>query len=258
LSARGRASVGVLVALGLALDLAGAGFVSAGTFTINPIQVFLTDAAKSTVVTLQNTSAETLRFQLSVFAWGQSPAGEMLLAPTADIVFFPKLLTLGPRDERKIRVGTSAAAGMTEKTYRLFIEELQSAGRPAPGTTAPQIQVLTRVGVPIFLQPAKAVVAGRIDAVALRGGRLVFTLANTGNVHLLPQTVRVTGRGDTGEVILDRQLPGWYVLAAGTRVFALELGRDDCSRLRAVAVEIRTARAAFTREVAAVPAACAS
>ena len=101
LSARGRVSVGVLVGLGLALDLAAAGFVSASTFTINPIQVFLTDAAKSTVVTLHNTSAETLRFQLSVFAWGQSPAGEMLLTPTADIVFFPKLLTLGPREERK-------------------------------------------------------------------------------------------------------------------------------------------------------------
>ena len=244
--------------VGFALALAGARSLSASNFTINPIQVLLTDAAKSTVVTLQNPSAETLRFQLSVFAWGQSPAGEMLLAPTADIVFFPKLLTLGPRDERKIRVGTSAAAGMTEKTYRLFIEELQSVGKPAPGTTAPQIQVLTRVGVPIFLQPAKAVVSARIDAVILRGGRLVFTLANTGNVHLLPQTVRVTGRGDTGEVILDRQLPGWYVLAAGTRVFALELGRDDCSRLRAVAVEVRTARAAFTRQIEAVPAACGS
>jgi fimbrial chaperone protein len=182
----------------------------------------------------------------------------MLLSPTADIVFFPKLLTVAPREERKIRVGTLAAAGTTEKTYRLFIEELPSVGKAAPGSTAPQIRVLTRAGVPIFLQPPKAVTAARIDNVALRGGRLTFTLANTGNVHVLPQTVRVTGRSDTGELILDRQLPGWYVLAAGTRNFTLELGRDECVRLRAVAVEVRTARAVFTGQVETVPAACGS
>src|SRR5262249_7800725 len=156
---------GALAAFVLTLPLASALPAVAATFTINPIQVFLSDSAKSGLITLQNTSPGPLRFQLSVFAWAQATDGSMVLAPTRDVVFFPKLLTLAPGEERKIRVGASTPAAATEKTYRLFVEELPSADQANPATGTSQIRVLTRAGIPIFVRPAKPVVTARIEGV---------------------------------------------------------------------------------------------
>src|SRR5262245_59654011 len=106
---------------GLALVAVLTGSAAAqATFTISRVQVFLSPAVKSEVLTLANVSAAPLRFQLNVFAWDQSPQGEMVLTPTRDIVFFPPLLTLAPGEQRNIRVGTATPPGSSEKTFRLF------------------------------------------------------------------------------------------------------------------------------------------
>ena len=89
---------------------------AASNFNVNPTQVFLSSKATSALVTVRNDSTDQLRFQLSVFAWDQSPSGELVLTPTDDIVFFPSLLTLGPNEERRVRVGRVTAPGEKEKT----------------------------------------------------------------------------------------------------------------------------------------------
>ena len=74
------------------------------------------------LLTLRNESNETLQFQLSVFAWTQSPLGQMELEPTEDVVFFPTLLTLKPKETRRVRVGSATPQDVREKTYRIFVE----------------------------------------------------------------------------------------------------------------------------------------
>src|SRR4051812_12812932 len=64
----------------------------AAAFNVKPTQINLSAKVKSSMLGIRNESAETLRFQLSVFTWAQSAKGEMELAPTTDIVFFPALL----------------------------------------------------------------------------------------------------------------------------------------------------------------------
>jgi fimbrial chaperone protein len=220
---------------------------SGSTFTVSRVNVFLTSQAKSEVVTIRNTSDVPLRFQVNVFAWDQNAQGEMALTATRDIVFFPPLFSLKPGEERNLRIGTATSAGTTEKTYRLFIEELpsQEGGSGPPG----QVAIRTRLGIPIFLRPVKEAIAGRVDQVGVRDSHLAFALRNIGNVHFVAQAIRITGYGATGDTVLEGKLEGWYVLAGGTRLFDLELPTDKCPLLKTVVVEVQTPQAAFTERV---------
>src|SRR4029077_15634724 len=115
----------------------------AATFRVSPVRLALTAPSTSGLLTLSNDSSETLRFQLTAFGWGEAPGGEMELAPTEEIILFPRLLTLEAGQERKTRVGDGAAFAASEKTYRVFVEEIPSSDRPNdPGSG---VRVLTRM-----------------------------------------------------------------------------------------------------------------
>ena len=172
-----------LALLALLLVPGTGGLASAATtFTVSRVQVFLSAHVKSEMLTVGNVSAEALRFQLSVFGWDQDPQGELVLTPTRDIVFFPPLFSLAPGEQRNIRIGTATPPAATEKTYRIFIEELPPSDAPSGGAPG-RVTIRTRLGVPIFLKPGKEVMSGRIEGLALRQGRVSFELRNTGNVH---------------------------------------------------------------------------
>jgi len=245
---------GPAAALALAALLAGRASAET-TFTISRVQVFLSAAVKSEVLTLANVSGGPLRFQLSAFAWDQSPQGEMVLTPTRDIVFFPPLLALGPGEQRNVRVGTATPPGASEKTFRIFVEQLPPQTAP-PGGPPAQVTIRTRLGIPIFLRPTREVTGARIEALALRDGRVSFELRNTGNVHLMAQTIRVIASGQGGENVVETAVDGWYILAGGTRLYDLELPRDKCPAVHAIAVEVTTAQAVYNGRLAVQSGAC--
>src|SRR2546426_7385982 len=154
--------------LGLWLSLAWGLTAPAGaaTFSVTPLRVLFAPDTRSALVTLHNQGTEDVRVQLSLFAWDQDPQGEMQLTPTDDLLFFPLLLTLAPGDRRHIRLGPATPFTSTEKTYRLFVEELPPLVTPAGAP--PGIRILTRMGIPIFLQPAHMVPQGRVEGMAVR------------------------------------------------------------------------------------------
>jgi len=228
---------------GLAIHQAGP--ARAATFSVNPTQVFFSAKATSALVTLRNESDETLRFQLSVVAWDQAPDGQMRLTPTQDIVFFPQLLTLGPREERKIRVGTTLPPGNVEKTYRLFVEELPPSQAEAKAGT---VRVLTKMGIPIFLRSAEAPPRPELRDVAAVNGRLSFTLANLGTTHFVPERVVVRAVGPGEEPVGEQELDAWYVLAGSTRVYDVELPKAPAVAL-IVEVRLPGTAARLTRRV---------
>jgi fimbrial chaperone protein len=206
---------------------------SAATFTVDPTQIFLSGRTGSVLLTLRNESAETLRFQLSVFAWSQNPSGQMQLEPTEDIVFFPSLLTLKPKEARRVRVGTATGFESREKTYRIFVEELPPVDNVPDG-----VRVLTKMGIPIFLRPAKEVASATLNDLRQQNGTLQFTLANSGSVHFVPQSIRV--RGLTGSnTAFERELEGWYVLAGGRREFEMVFPKTECAQVTSIVVDIQ-------------------
>jgi fimbrial chaperone protein len=240
------------VAAGLGLS-PGPGRVLAQTLQVTPIQVELTAAARNAVVTLQNLGAEPMRLQASAFAWDQGPRGEMRLSRTKDVTFFPGLFTIAPGEKRSLRIAAATPPGAVEKTYRVFVEQLP--GAPSGPETA--VRVLTRVGIPVYVEPPKPFRAGELSPLRAEGGKIVFTLRNTGNVRLRPEAVLVTGRDADGEFVFEQQLGGWYVLAGGERIFELEAPRDRCARVRSLSAEVKTEAGVLTAQLATAGGACA-
>lgn len=212
----------------------------ASAFRVTPIRVTFAGRSMSTILTLSNESTEELRFQISTFTWAQpDQTGEMKLEPTKDITFFPALLTLKPGESRNVRVGTKAKPTATERTYRIFFEELPPLVRPAE-VRGSQVRIITKMGIPIFIEPEKRVVTGEISDAAVRDGKLSFVIRNGGNAHFSATSVKVTGVDAEGKALFDRQREGWYVLAGGGRKYELELPADQCAATRSLKIEALT------------------
>jgi fimbrial chaperone protein len=222
---------------------------------VNPIQIFLSGQSQSAILTVHNTSGEPLRFQLNAFAWAQDSSGQMLLTPTGEIIFFPRLLTLAPGEQRIVRVGTSAPpAGPVERTYRIFVEELPPQAQSA--AMAGQVRVLARMGIPIFVEARAGRAELRLSPPAQQPGRLVFELRNTGSKHAIPQSIRVRGQGPAGESLWEGEQPSWYILAGDQRVYELPLAREECVKTTAVTVEVKTGEQTLTERLDIAAAAC--
>jgi fimbrial chaperone protein len=207
-------------------------------------------------LTLGNDSNDVLRFQLSAFAWDEDASGRMRLAPTDDVVFFPMMLTVSPGEERRIRVGSTAGSGEIEKTYRIFVEELP----PGPGSPerleGSQIRVLTKMGIPVFVQPLRPKADTSVEILGVADERLRFLVRNTGNTHVLLQDVHIQGTGVTGIRVLDRRVEGWYLLAGRERAFEQALSGSECAGLSSVAIDAGTDRGTWTARRELPPPAC--
>jgi fimbrial chaperone protein len=245
----------IATVLGLALQ---AGNISGSTFKVTPVRVTFSGPS-STLLTLKNESDQPLRFQITTFSWSQDPKGAMQLAPTEEIVFFPALLSLGPGEERKVRVAATVAAKDVEKTYRIFFEELPPLERPL--TLGAQVRILTKMGIPIFVAPAKGKAEASIELVRMEKGTLGFDVRNSGNVHFSLEGVKLHGIGSKGQTLFDRQLDGWYVLAGSPRSYSVEIPAPSCSSLKKIVIEAQTdvtsvGNGTVTKEFEVSPAFC--
>lgn len=223
----------------LALALLVMPAVASGTtFALNPVQVTLSNGARTGLITVKNQSDEPLRVQVTGFRWGENPDGQMALSEAEDLVFFPAMLTLPAGASRKLRIGTHAPPGDVERTYRVFVEELPPLSKDDRGGV--QIKVLLRMGVPVFVVPAKPRAEARVEDLTIAGRKIRFRLRNPGNAHFRADKVRIHGVDKSGVGVFDQALPGWYVLAGGERVYEAELPAGLCVQLARLSVAADT------------------
>jgi fimbrial chaperone protein len=226
----------------------------AGGLNVSPIQIQLSPRATKAMLTLRNDGAETMRYQVSATSWNQTPHAELQLSPTTEIVFFPALFTLKPGEERNVRVGVGTSFGLVEKTYRVFVEELPPTQRPAQASS---VRVLTRVGVPVFLAPERALDRRAIENIEARGGRASFRVSNQGTIHFREDVVQLRGLDTTGNVLFEREQRGWYVLAGGALDYDFELPKS-CPGLATVVASVTAENGdKFEQRAPAEPSACA-
>jgi fimbrial chaperone protein len=215
--------------------LLGAASARAAGLQVTPILVELSSAEPRSTLVVKNLAEGPVRLEITASAWEQLPDGQMRLAPAPELVAYPPLLQLAPQEERKVRVSTSAAFGAREKSYRLFIRELPPPETPSSPNA---VRFLTRIGVPVFLLPAKPELRAEITGAAVHGGRLALTVRNTGTTRLSPAQLTIEGLGPDGNKVFSKQESLWYVLAGGERVLDVPLPAEGCTRAREVRVEV--------------------
>lgn len=228
-----KATIAAIAGVGLGL-VAGPDRVLAQGIQVTPIQVELTERARTAIVTLHNLGTEPVRVQVTAFAWDESPRGDMQLSRTKDVTFYPGLFTIGAGQKRNLRIATSAAVADVEKTYRVFVEQLPG-GPDASRTT---VRMRMRIGIPVYLEPRERSPAADLSPVHRDGRKISFVLRNTGNVRVRPASVKLAGKDEKDQVVFELPLSGWYVLAGGERIFEAEAPREGCARVRTLSAEV--------------------
>lgn len=189
-------------------------------FQVEPTRVDLSATAAASAVVVTNHGANPLRLSLSASKWTDDLDGGQQLAPTTDIVLRPALVEIAPGKSRTIRIGTTATTQAVEGTYRVFIEEMPDR-RPVQGA---QIQVLTRIGVPVFVAPKTASIQ-LVSTAHTDGSKGTITVSNSGTRHVKLAKISLAAvRGKQRRWV--HEMVGWYVLAGNTRRFPLDLQKD--------------------------------
>jgi fimbrial chaperone protein len=223
-----------------------------GDLVISPVVVDL-GKARSTLVSVKNTGAERGRYQVRVHRWEESPRGEMRLEPATDLVVFPVILDLAPGQERKVRIGTTAAPTERERSWRVFLEEILPAVTREEGS---RVRTRLRVGIPVFLAPERTFAGAEIAGLGVEKGRVTFLVRNVGSVRIRTSEVRVVLADVRGETLFQKRFDGWYVLAGGDRLYEIELPPDACRKAASITA-VATAEETFQATRPVVVQACA-
>jgi fimbrial chaperone protein len=198
------------------------------------VLVELTAREPRAILSVRNAGCEPVRIEVKRSLWAQAEDGQMQLSPTEEVVVFPPLLTLGPGEERNLRVGATAGAAAAERSYRIFVEELPPPEKPGQRS---QVQVLSRIGIPVFLAPERPLARAALVGLRLEKGRARFALRNTGTVRVRPSQVRLAGLSADGRPLFSSPVEAWYVLADGERQWEVPVPPEACPGLRSLEVE---------------------
>jgi fimbrial chaperone protein len=233
------------------------GSAQAGEFTVNPTRLELGAAARSGAITVRNEGKEPLNFQLQAMEWSQDANGKDKYVESRDLIFFPKILSVGPGQEGVIRIGTKTPVVPSERTYRLFIEELPGVVKE-PGTKGAHITFLIRFGAPIFIAPLKAEDGLEILGMALAQGNLTFAAKNTGNRHQMIKGIHVRGADASGKEVYSATLADRYLLTGSTKPYKTAIAPEQCSKIAAVEVEYITDKLSTKHKLEVARAMCAA
>ena len=87
----------------------------ASDISIVPVGLSLTPTKPTDLMTLHNKGDTAVSLELSVFQWNEGPDGKTKLTPSDDVVFFPPIVTMGPKEDRIVRVGAMVPFGLPRR-----------------------------------------------------------------------------------------------------------------------------------------------
>jgi fimbrial chaperone protein len=223
-------------------------YALADTFQINPITVTIQAPAKSADVSVVNHSTTEMRFTLVGGAWTQGETNGLPIAPTDNLLVFPEIFRLAPGATQRVRVSILSPGSGSEQAFRLYVEQLPALARPHAGH--PTINVVTRVGIPIFLSGAAGSTATpTIANTKATRSSVTMDLRNQGNVHVAPSTLSVSVRANN-RVVWSANRAVWYVLAGEQTSVAVAFPSGVCASGRTVDLMWKSASANKIAQIA--------
>lgn len=202
-------------------------------WVIKPTSLELYSHSRSASITIVNDEEIPLSFQVMAAEWFQDEGGRDEYRETQDLIFYPKLFTLEPGEERIVRVSSRFLNPTKEKTYRLFVVQTPKAEEFKKGAS---VKVVVKFGVPIFVKPLKEELRYEIVRVAVEDGNFVLEIQNIGNIHIRINTIKLTGMDSQGQEVFSKEIDGWYILPSSKRVFRIKL--QNCTRLSTLKFEV--------------------
>lgn len=222
---------------------------NAGNFAVTPLRLDFDRQTKSGAITISNDEATSdLKVQLVLYEWTQDEkTGKDDYRESEDLLYFPRLATIGAGERRVVRVGLRGAQAVEqEKSYRLFVEELPETA-PTGGV---QLAVAIRFGVPLFVKPVNPEPQGVIEKLSLVKGKLRLVVRNTGNLHFKIATIQAVSDQFSSE------LTGWYLLPGAAREYIIDVPADRCAKLGRVTVTVNTDQLQLQDALDTTPAMC--
>jgi fimbrial chaperone protein len=216
---------------GVAAFTAALACASASTVSVSPVRLTLARSGSAVDLTISNGDPQPTRFSVRAYKWTQSPAGQMELTPSDDVIVYPQSFSIASLDRRVVRIGFVRPLLPVEQSYRVIVSELPPFDEANPN---PGIAVLSKFSVPLFITPPGGQAQPAIANVSLQNLKLNFTLAATGNVHLLPTSLQVRGIDAAGKVSFEAAPPVWYVLPGQPRMYDLAVPAGACARTQQV------------------------
>lgn len=214
----------------------------AGSFDVQPVRISFTAKTRVEKLVVRNLSAGDLTVQIKVFKWVQDNDGKDVYEDTSDLLVFPRILKIPRGEQRLIRLGTTVGPAIQEGTYRVYVEELPVGDGKAKGTG---VRFALKVGVPLFVSPLERNNRGATGSFTIEKGKARLRTENTGNTHLVIQSITVTGRDDRGEETFSKDLKGWYLLGGASRIYTAQIPPAICRKLSTVQAIVRTTRNSF-------------
>lgn len=207
-------------------------------FSITPTSLDLSNGAKSGAFSVINSGNDKLNCQIEVKEWGQDADGKDVYTEAKDMVFFPKIMTVGPNEQRAIRIGVKGPPSLQEKTYRLFVEEIPSPKKATDeksgGKITAGLTIAFRYAIPIFVRPVRQHESGSIEHVAMSKRTIKALIRNTGNIHFKLLGVTFRGKAADGKVLFSQEVAGWYVLHGLSRAYEVNVPGEFCPNLATV------------------------
>lgn len=229
-----------------------AGNVAAAEFSLNPTRVHLDRARAVETLVLGNADTLPLSFEASVKRWTMAADGSWELQPSDELVVHPLVFTVQPGEQARLRVGTLKPEAGAERAYRVELQQL-----PRGSGDGVEIEVLTRLSVPVFIQAASPAPAAAVSAASFGAGGLQLTLANTGSQYLPPQDARLRLLDASGRILAESPLAVGYVLAgARLPLPAQSVPAAACTHAARVELDLPESAATLVAPLPASPRRC--
>lgn len=185
--------------------------VFASSISLSPTSIVSSSQERSAALVLENRGESTERYQVSVYAWSQTPDGHDVAVASQDLMAAPSVIEIPAKSKRAVRVLRVREQG-SPAYYRLLLRQLPSA--QSPNAPDGRMRLLVNQDLPVAFEDPKSgepVLSARFTAQGV-------LLSNDG-----AKAGRLTSIGPAGHAHWREGALGW-VLPGQSKLIPLKPG----------------------------------